>query len=128
MVKRKFAIREICDLLGVKQHVLRYWEKEIPLLSPKKGISGHREYSWADLEMLIRIRHLLYERGYTIAGARQRLWEETRAEYQDAKALISALRAELVGLAESVHASHRRLDNRHHRRNGGNDGNGGNGG
>ena len=112
MVRGKFAIREVCELLGVKQHVLRYWEKEIPLLSPKKGVSGHREYSWADLEMLIRIRHLLYERGYTIAGARQRLWEETRAEYQDAKALISALRADLVGLAAQAHAARFKLENR----------------
>ena len=100
MLQRRFAIREACRFLGVRPHVLRYWEREVPLLSPKKGVSGHREYSWADLEILFRIRHLLHDRGYTLDGVRKRLWTEASAEYQDTKAQISALRAQLLDLSE----------------------------
>ena len=110
MLQRRFAIREVCDFLGVRPHVLRYWEREVPLLSPKKGISGHREYSWADLEILLRIRHLLHDRGYTLDGVRKRLWAETSAEYQDTKAYISALRAELLELSERSSKLRTRFD------------------
>ena len=65
-----FQIREVCKFIGVKPYVLRYWEKEIPLLAPKKDLSGHRRYTWADLQILFRLRYLLYEKGYTVAGAR----------------------------------------------------------
>jgi DNA-binding transcriptional MerR regulator len=105
----KFKIGEVCSLLGVKQHVLRYWEREVPLLSPRKGVSGHRIYSWADIELLFRIRHLLTEKGYTLAGVKQRLWSETGPDLQDAKAGISALRVELVLLARRAAESRRKL-------------------
>lgn len=100
MAQRKFRVRDVCALLNVRPHVLRYWEREIPLLSPKKTVSGHRLYSFADIEILFRIRYLLYERGCGMAEIRERLWSETSAEYQDVKARISALRAELIGLSE----------------------------
>jgi len=98
--QRRFAIREVCEILGVRPHVVRYWEREIPLLSPKKSVSGHREYSWPDLQLLFRIKHLLRVRGYTLQGVRNRLWSETAAELQDTKGQISALRAELLDLSQ----------------------------
>ena len=101
-------MRDVCSLLGVRPHVLRYWEREIPLLSPRKTVSGHRTYSWADVEILFRIRHLLHARGYGMAKVRSRLWREASADLQDAKAGISALRAELVELADRSRAMGRR--------------------
>ena len=97
-------------MLKLKPHVLRYWEKEIPLLSPRKTVSGHREYSPSDLEVIYRIRHLLYNRGYTLAGVRSKLWEESSAAYQDAKAEIATLRAELISVTERLSYSRRRLE------------------
>ena len=100
MDQRRFAIREVCEFLGVRPHVVRYWEREVPLLSPKKSVSGHREYSWHDLQLLFRIKHLLRVRGYTLEGVRKRLWSESAAELQDTNGRISALRAELLDLSE----------------------------
>ena len=58
---RAWGIGEVARLLGVKPHVIRYWESELPLLSPKKGLTGRREYSSNDVRLLMRFRHLLYE-------------------------------------------------------------------
>ena len=110
MTRRNLPIREVCELLGVKPHVLRYWEHEIPLLSPKKTVTGHRSYTRADLEMLFRIRHLLNDRGFTLAGVRQKLWAETAADYQDVKAKLSAIRTELLDLSTRVSSFGRVLD------------------
>ncbi len=110
MTRRRFPVRDVCMFLGVKPHVLRYWEKEIPLLSPRKSVSGHREYTLPDLEILFRIYHLLYRKGYTLAGVRRQLWEESTNEHQDMKARFTALRRELVDLAERCSAVRRRLD------------------
>ena len=68
-----FKIGEVARLLGVKPHVLRYWESEFPSLKPKKNPSGQRLYARADIEALTEIRNLLYTDCYTISGARQLL-------------------------------------------------------
>jgi DNA-binding transcriptional MerR regulator len=68
----------VSDLLGVEPYVLRYWEGEFPSLSPKKSGTGHRLYRRKDVELLLRIKHLLYEKRFTIEGARQWLHTETR--------------------------------------------------
>ena len=73
-----FKIGEVCDLVGVQAHVLRYWETEFPMLSPKKNKSGQRTYRRKDVEMAVRIKDLLYEDLYTIAGAKKRLQTEMR--------------------------------------------------
>ena len=85
-----FQIREVCKFIGVKSYVLRYWEREIPLLSPRKDLSGHRRYSWADLQILFRLRYLLYEKGYTVAGARKLIWQELTGD----RALLSLARGD----------------------------------
>src|SRR6516225_2906517 len=77
--KLYFKIGEVSELLGVEAYVLRYWESEFPVLSPKKSGTGHRLYRRKDVELLLRIKHLLYEKRFTIEGARQSLQSEARA-------------------------------------------------
>jgi len=84
--KLYFKIGEVSDLLGVEPYVLRFWETEFPVLQPKKSGTGHRLYRRKDVELLLRIKHLLYEKRYTIEGARQSL----QAEGRGAKARRSA--------------------------------------
>lgn len=76
--KLYFKIGEVSDLLGVEPYVLRYWETEFTALSPKKSGTGHRLYRRKDVELLLRIKHLLYDRKFTIEGARQSLHEGSR--------------------------------------------------
>jgi|SRR5215472_7942923 len=76
--KLYFKIGEVSELLGVETYVLRYWESEFPVLSPKKSGTGHRLYRRKDVELLLRIKHLLYEKRFTIEGARQSLQSEAR--------------------------------------------------
>lgn len=77
--KLYFKIGEVSELLGVEPYVLRYWESEFPVLSPKKSGTGHRLYRRKDVELLLRIKHLLYEKRFTIEGARQTLHAEAKA-------------------------------------------------
>lgn len=73
-----FKIGEVCELAGVQAHVLRYWESEFPMLAPQKNRAGQRVYRRRDVEMALRIKELLYEDQYTIAGAKKRLTTELR--------------------------------------------------
>ncbi|NNE68203.1 MAG: MerR family transcriptional regulator [Pyrinomonadaceae bacterium] len=73
-----FKIGEVCNILDVQAHVLRYWETEFPMLSPQKNRSGQRTYRRRDVEMALRIKDLLYEDLYTIAGAKKRLQKEIK--------------------------------------------------
>jgi DNA-binding transcriptional MerR regulator len=68
-----FRIGEVCDIAGIEPYVLRFWETEFPILVPEKSKAGHRVYKRKDIEMVLRIKELLYVRGYTIAGARKHL-------------------------------------------------------
>src|SRR6266404_10005608 len=80
--KLYFKIGEVSDLLGVEPYVLRYWETEFTVLSPKKSGTGHRLYRRKDVELLLRIKHLLYEKRFTIDGARQFLLAEAKSIHQ----------------------------------------------
>jgi len=73
-----FRIGEVSDLVGVEPYVLRYWESEFSALAPKKSSSGQRMFRRKDVELLLRIKHLLYDRKYTIEGARQALQEKPK--------------------------------------------------
>ena len=73
-----FKIGEVCELAGVQAHVLRYWESEFPMLAPQKNRAGQRVYRKRDVEMALRIKELLYEDQYTIAGAKKRLTNDLR--------------------------------------------------
>ena len=74
-----FKIGEVCNLVGVEAHVLRYWETEFPMLQPQKNRAGQRTYRRKDVEMALRIKELLYDEGFTIAGAKRKLISEGRA-------------------------------------------------
>lgn len=73
-----FKIGEVCDLAGVQAHVLRYWETEFPMLAPQKNRSGQRTYRRRDVEIALRIKELLYDELFTIAGAKKKLQSELR--------------------------------------------------
>jgi len=73
-----FKIGEVCELAGVQAHVLRYWESEFSMLAPQKNRAGQRVYRKRDVEMALRIKELLYEDQYTIAGAKKRLANDLR--------------------------------------------------
>jgi DNA-binding transcriptional MerR regulator len=74
-----YKIGEACKALGIQPYVLRYWETEFPALTPSKSRSGQRVYSEKELEIIRRIKELLYEEGYTIAGAKKKLEVELAA-------------------------------------------------
>lgn len=75
--KRYFTIGEVSELCQVKPHVLRYWEQEFPNLKPVKRRGNRRYYQRHDVQVIREIRHLLYDQGFTIGGARQRLEQMT---------------------------------------------------
>jgi DNA-binding transcriptional MerR regulator len=77
--KEFFRIGEVSRLTSLKPFVLRYWETEFPMLEPVKSSSGHRLYRQEDVEMVLRIKRLLYDEGFTIAGARRHLREQNGA-------------------------------------------------
>lgn len=111
-----FKIGEVCDITGVQAHVLRYWESEFPMLAPQKNRAGQRTYRKRDVEMVLRIKELLYEDQYTIAGAKKKLASDIRgasklkvvtpemaAEQQSAEQRSAA---EFFAAAETPYSSH----------------------
>jgi DNA-binding transcriptional MerR regulator len=71
-----FKIGEVCEITDTQPYVLRYWESEFPALAPAKNSSGQRIYRRRDIETVLRIKQLLYDEGFTIAGAKKRLESE----------------------------------------------------
>ena len=92
--KRYFAIGEVSELCAVKPHVLRYWEKEFPMLQPDKRRGNRRYFRMQDVVLVRSIRTLLYDQGFTIDGARRKLSEEARNPPTSA-AEVGALAREL---------------------------------
>ena len=94
--KRYFTIGEVSDLCAVKPHVLRYWEQEFPSLKPLKRRGNRRYYQRHDVILIRQIRSLLYEQGFTIGGARQRLsGDEAKDDSNQSQQIIKQLRTEL---------------------------------
>ncbi len=94
--KRYFTIGEVSELCAVKPHVLRYWEQEFPQLKPIKRRGNRRYYQRQDVILIRQIRSLLYEHGFTIGGARQKLsGEEVRADSSMSQQIVRQLRIEL---------------------------------
>ena len=94
--KRYFTIGEVSELCGVKPHVLRYWEQEFPQLKPVKRRGNRRYYQRQDVLIIRQIRALLYEQGFTIGGARQRLQgEAAKEDVNQSQQIIRQLRLEL---------------------------------
>lgn len=99
--KRYFTIGEVSELCAVKPHVLRYWEQEFPQLKPVKRRGNRRYYQRQDVLIIRQIRDLLYDQGFTIGGARQRLDSEGEGDdVAQRLALIRQFRSELEDLLE----------------------------
>lgn len=99
--KRYFTIGEVSDLCAVKPHVLRYWEQEFPQLKPIKRRGNRRYYQRQDVILIRQIRSLLYEQGFTIGGARQRLsGDEVKADSSVSQQIIRQFRTELEELLD----------------------------
>ena len=94
--KRYFTIGETSDLCGVKAHVLRYWEQEFSQLKPVKRRGNRRYYQRKDVILIRQIRALLYDEGFTIGGARQKLsGDESKSDISQSQQIIKQLRIEL---------------------------------
>ena len=78
VVQEFFSIGEVCELTGLKQHVLRYWESQFRFLNPAKNRSGNRVYQRKEIELIQYVKHLLYTEKYTIEGARQKIDEHRK--------------------------------------------------
>ncbi|MDR2865093.1 MAG: MerR family transcriptional regulator [Spirochaetaceae bacterium] len=85
-------------ILGEKGHIIRYWEKEIPLIQPQKDGGGRFVYSTRDVQLLLRVKYLVHTKKYTLEGARDLLLEELAGEKQDMKAEIEAFRSDLLNI------------------------------
>jgi len=109
--KRYFTIGEVSELCGVKPHVLRYWEQEFTQLKPVKRRGNRRYYQHHEVLLIRRIRELLYEEGFTISGARNRLDNAVHGEERSeppgrpaAGGDLAAIRRELRALLEALRA------------------------
>jgi len=105
--KAYYSIGEVCDLTGLRPHVLRYWETQFDVLSPTKNRAGNRVFRPKEIELILLVKHLLYEEKYTIQGARRRLQEmrssgEIEEERQDVlePEVLSGMKAELQSLLD----------------------------
>jgi DNA-binding transcriptional MerR regulator len=101
-----YSISEVSDMIGVKAHVLRYWETQFKMLRPKKGRGGARMYRKRDVEILFEVKQLLYDHRFTIAGARRKLLDDRGSKEQmeltfartDREEMLRALRRDMEGL------------------------------
>jgi DNA-binding transcriptional MerR regulator len=100
-----YSIGEVCDLTGLKPHVLRYWETQFEVLNPTKNRAGNRVYRSKDIELVLLVKHLLYEKKFTIEGANKRLGEmrssgELEEERQDVLSpeFLAGMKADLEEL------------------------------
>ncbi len=105
--KLYFNIREVSEMVGVESHVLRFWEKQIETLNPNKRKSGRRAYRKKDVEYILKVKNLLYDKKFTIAGANQELKnsKDTRIKISrsgGAPQLLNAVRSKLTELKTKI--------------------------
>ncbi|NLJ46997.1 MAG: MerR family transcriptional regulator [Treponema sp.] len=93
---RSYSIGQVERILGEKAHVIRYWERAVPLVSPRRSESGRREYSEAELLSLLRMKHLVRSKGLSPEAAREVLLREATGPRQDLRARAYEIRALLV--------------------------------
>jgi DNA-binding transcriptional MerR regulator len=107
----KYSIEEVSDLTGLKAHVLRYWESEFPQLKPERSKAKQRQYRQKDLDLILHIKRLVHERGFTLQGARKQLDEDLKeARNQGQLALSLDLgTAELAGILTKARRQARAL-------------------
>ena len=90
-----FKIGEVCEIVGVEPYVLRFWETEFPNLAPGKSKTGHRVYKRKDVENVLRVKQLLYERGFTIDGERKQLAKSRTSRRSERDEVLIRVRKEL---------------------------------
>ena len=90
-LKLYYSIREVSRMLGIAEHTLRFWEKEIPSLHPKKTAGGTRQYTKEDIELVRLIHHLIKEQGLTVKAARARL-KTSKRQVVDRQAIVERLK------------------------------------
>jgi len=93
-----FKIGEVCEIVGVEPYVLRFWETEFPFLAPQKSKSGHRVYKKKDVELVLKVKELLYDRGFTIAGARKQFSKARTVQGPQRDAVLKQVRSELMDI------------------------------
>ncbi len=101
----QFSIGEVESLTGIKAHVLRYWEEVVPSITPKKDLSGRRVYSTRDLQQIMRLKYLIYEKKYTIEGARNQLISDldVNSKTADAMQQLNEIRGTLIDIYRKLH-------------------------
>jgi DNA-binding transcriptional MerR regulator len=97
-------------LIGLPSSTLRYWEREVPLLQPRKDAFGRRLYSEGDLRLIVRLKHLALDLGLGLSAARERLERELSGPLPDERARIEEVRGELIALLAQSDAAGRRLE------------------
>jgi len=91
-----YTIREVCDLLDLKPHVLRYWEQAIPLVAPRKDSYGRRTYSRADVNLLARVKYLIQDKGLGTSSVARQLWSDAGDGSENLRSSIAEIRDELL--------------------------------
>ena len=100
--KLYFRIGEVSKIAKIPAYVLRFWESEFPRIRPKRTDAGQRLYSRADIELILKIKALLYEKKFTIQGARQHLSVRSRKDEASEKQLLAELYAELKSIRDML--------------------------
>jgi DNA-binding transcriptional MerR regulator len=103
-----YSIGDVCEILKIKPHILRYWEREIELIKPLKDRSGRRVYTFRDIQFLFRLRYLIYTKKYTVQGANEKLLEELEGTNANLKAEIMVQRDNLLNLLSQIREEKKR--------------------
>lgn len=104
-----YSTGEVERILGLPSSTLRHWEREVPLLQPRKDPFGRRIYSEADLRLIIRLKHLALDKGLGLSAARERLEAELSGPMPDERARIEEVRGELISLLAKAGEAGRKL-------------------
>lgn len=102
-VQEFFSIGDVCQLTDLKPHVLRYWESQFRFLNPAKNRSGNRVYQRREIELIMLVKHLLYNEKYTIEGARRRIEEYRRTGLLKSEARFALQRETIENLSVELH-------------------------
>lgn len=97
-----YSIGDICSLLDMRPHIIRYWEKVFPFLKPKKSLSGRRLYTEREVQLLFRIKYLLDKKKCSIETAIRKIWDEIDADKIELKLHVQELRGELLDLLRKL--------------------------
>ncbi len=109
--KAYFKIGEVCELTGIKSHTLRYWETEFTVIRPKRAGSKQRLYRRVDVENILKIKNLIHDQGFTLAGTRKylarnsikQLSPKNSVSVRDSKQILQEIKKELIAIKQSIY-------------------------